>query len=119
MQEVDLVMMAQYKDIDLDEDPVFVLKCGHLFTRETLDGVMTLTDAYDIDQEGKQFCHPRYLHACQQSDRQYIVTLIFPSAWGLLNNVYHWLYSHVKHDMTMVCSASSVSSAWLRTAAQR
>lgn len=52
MQVVDMVMLDTYAETDMDQDPVFVLKCGHIFTWGTLDGHMALQDAYDIDAEG-------------------------------------------------------------------
>ena len=52
MQVVDMVMLDTYAETNVDQDPVFVLKCGHIFTWGTLDGHMALQDAYDIDTEG-------------------------------------------------------------------
>ena len=36
--QVDMIMFQEYREIDLDEDPVVALACGHFFTAQTLDG---------------------------------------------------------------------------------
>ncbi len=45
--------MKTYSEIDLDEQPIVVLGCGHFFTAETLDGHMGMTDVYTQDENGK------------------------------------------------------------------
>ncbi|CAI6336204.1 unnamed protein product [Periconia digitata] len=49
---VDLLEMKSYAEIDVDETPVVLLNCGHLFTAETLDGLVGLTDVYETDKHG-------------------------------------------------------------------
>lgn len=44
-------MLAAYAEIDLSENPCIFLPCGHIFTAESLDGVMAMSDYYDIDGE--------------------------------------------------------------------
>lgn len=36
--QVDMIEFKDYGDIDLDENPMVTLDCGHFFTAETLDG---------------------------------------------------------------------------------
>jgi len=52
-QRVDLLEMKSYKEIDLVESPIVVLRCGHFFTAETLDGLMGMADVYVEDGHGK------------------------------------------------------------------
>ena len=47
----DMLEMKPYSDIDLDESPIVVLACGHFFTIETLDGIVSLNEVYE--QDGK------------------------------------------------------------------
>jgi hypothetical protein len=51
-QQVDMVCFESYDQINLDESPVIVLKCGHIYTVETLDGVTKLTDFYRRGNDG-------------------------------------------------------------------
>ena len=48
-----MVMLDTYSETDLDQDPVFVLKCGHIFTWGTMDGHLALQEAYDVTTEGE------------------------------------------------------------------
>ena len=48
-QQVDLIMLQEYKDVDLDETAVIVLECGHIFTYETLDGQVGMNDFYSAN----------------------------------------------------------------------
>ncbi|KAJ3362658.1 hypothetical protein GGF32_005680 [Allomyces javanicus] len=45
-QVVDMIMGETYAEVDLDESPVIKLGCGHLYTVETLDGVLFLDKYY-------------------------------------------------------------------------
>ncbi|KAI9221484.1 hypothetical protein BC828DRAFT_356939 [Blastocladiella britannica] len=45
-QQVDLVMLTSYGETDVQESPVIVLGCGHVFTVETLDGMFKLESYY-------------------------------------------------------------------------
>jgi len=49
---VDLIMMSQYSDIDLDEDPCIFPTCGHFYTIATMDGHLSLGDHYVLDVNG-------------------------------------------------------------------
>lgn len=49
---VDLLEMKSYGDTDVDETPVVVLGCGHFFTTESLDGLVGLSEVYEVDHRG-------------------------------------------------------------------
>lgn len=49
---VDLVSMETYREIDLDTKPCLFLSCGHIFTVETLDGQMALSEHYEMKKVG-------------------------------------------------------------------
>lgn len=42
-------MFNEYRDVDLDSDPVIILNCGHVFTVSTLDGLMDMAKYYELD----------------------------------------------------------------------
>ncbi|KAF2171405.1 hypothetical protein M409DRAFT_63696 [Zasmidium cellare ATCC 36951] len=46
---VDLITMQTYQEVDLDADPCITLNCGHIFTRESLDGLMEMSTHYNLD----------------------------------------------------------------------
>lgn len=50
---VDFITFAKYSEVDLDEDPVIQLHCGHLFVRSTMDGHFGLDSAYSRNVDGK------------------------------------------------------------------
>jgi hypothetical protein len=50
---VDFLEMKSYGEIDVDETPIVVLGCGHFFTAESLDGIMTMSEVYEIDGYGE------------------------------------------------------------------
>ncbi|KAM5476967.1 hypothetical protein MauCBS54593_000238 [Microsporum audouinii] len=45
--------MKSYGEIDVDESPIVVLGCGHFFTAESLDGLMSMGEVYELDAEGE------------------------------------------------------------------
>ncbi|QIX01562.1 hypothetical protein AMS68_007079 [Peltaster fructicola] len=47
-----LVLMSSYGEVDLNESPCIFLRCGHIFTVESLDGVMNMAAYYDLDITG-------------------------------------------------------------------
>ncbi|KAF4468731.1 NFX1-type zinc finger-containing 1 [Fusarium albosuccineum] len=49
---IDLLEFRSYAEVDLNENPVVVLGCGHFFTGETLDGLVGLDEVYTRDKEG-------------------------------------------------------------------
>lgn len=44
---VNMLEMDDYSEIDLDENPIVVLSCGHFFIAETLDGITDIAEAYE------------------------------------------------------------------------
>lgn len=50
---VDLLEMKLYGEIDLDENPIVALACGHFFTAETLDGHLQMSSVYQQDLHGE------------------------------------------------------------------
>jgi hypothetical protein len=60
-------MLTSYAEVDLSEGPCIFLPCGHVFTVESLDGVMSMSDHYKLDEmtgdpltlkgESKAFSH--------------------------------------------------------------
>ncbi|KAG0168757.1 hypothetical protein DFQ28_004319 [Apophysomyces sp. BC1034] len=52
-QKSDLILMRTYDEIDVDEDQVIALPCGHIFTVDTLDGYMNLDAYYSRNAQGE------------------------------------------------------------------
>jgi hypothetical protein len=50
-QVVDMLMMITLQDHDPFESPIVVLPCGHVFTVETLDGVLFMDTFYTREPE--------------------------------------------------------------------
>ena len=42
-------MFRRYGEIEIDEDPLIFLSCGHFYTVSTIDGIMELTQHYVTD----------------------------------------------------------------------
>jgi hypothetical protein len=51
----DIILSTLYRDIDLNELPIVVLRCGHFWTIETLDGHVGLKDVYEMDPRTGKF----------------------------------------------------------------
>ncbi|KAJ3249239.1 hypothetical protein HDU78_005379 [Chytriomyces hyalinus] len=51
-QQADVICMTSYGELELDEDPVVVLDCGHVFTIATLDGTLDMDTVYSTDEDG-------------------------------------------------------------------
>lgn len=45
----DLIMFTTYAEVDLSENPCVFLPCGHVFTTESLDGLMQMSEYYQLD----------------------------------------------------------------------
>lgn len=45
--------MKEYSEIDLNENPIVVLGCGHFFTAETLDGITGMSEVYNQNALGE------------------------------------------------------------------
>ncbi|KAF9184971.1 hypothetical protein BGZ51_003009 [Haplosporangium sp. Z 767] len=50
---VDMIMQATLAEVDVDEDPIMTLACGHAATMQTLDGMMEMNTYYQ-DQDDKE-----------------------------------------------------------------
>lgn len=49
---VDYLLMGEYRDVDLDEDPCIFPDCGHFLTRSSMDGQMSMAEHYELDENG-------------------------------------------------------------------
>lgn len=52
VRQVDMILFTEYQDLNLDEDPIIFLPCGHFFSMSTLDKWMELSEGYEQDTEG-------------------------------------------------------------------
>ncbi|KAF9203483.1 hypothetical protein BGZ49_006383 [Haplosporangium sp. Z 27] len=50
---VDVVMQQSLSEIDVDEDPILVLACGHILTMTSLDGMMDMKSYYIANEDPK------------------------------------------------------------------
>lgn len=46
----DYLMMSEYKEVNLDEDPCVFPDCGHILTRTSMDGSIAMGEHYDLDE---------------------------------------------------------------------
>ena len=53
MQVVVASAHTQFKDIDLDRNPVIALECGHLLTTTEMDEILGIASAYAMLADGK------------------------------------------------------------------
>ncbi|KAL7272006.1 hypothetical protein RUND412_005211 [Rhizina undulata] len=58
---VDYITFEKYSDINLDEDPIIYLSCGHFFTVGTFDGLMEMNEAYHVDPMTNNILFPKPL----------------------------------------------------------
>ncbi|CAN8104811.1 unnamed protein product [Discula destructiva] len=49
---VDYLLMGEYRDVDLDEDPCIFPDCGHFLTKSSMDGQMAMAEHYELDEDG-------------------------------------------------------------------
>jgi hypothetical protein len=49
---VDMLAFEKYQDIDLDQTPCIFPRCPHFLTVESLDGIMSMSDHYNLDENG-------------------------------------------------------------------
>ena len=49
---VDFILSSTFEEVNLDESPCIIPSCGHLLTLESMDGHMSMSDYYDINDEG-------------------------------------------------------------------
>ncbi|KAI1768094.1 hypothetical protein GGR53DRAFT_35773 [Hypoxylon sp. FL1150] len=80
--EVDFIMMMQYHEINLDEDPCIFPDCGHFTTMTNMDGIMDMKAHYEMSTEE----NPRALtSATQPFSMDEIKTC--PTCRGSLRNI--------------------------------
>lgn len=48
-QEVEFILSQQYAEINVNQDPIIFLSCGHFYTRSTLDAMMEFSEYYEIN----------------------------------------------------------------------
>ncbi|RDW81247.1 uncharacterized protein DSM5745_04804 [Aspergillus mulundensis] len=58
-RQVEFIMLQKYAEIDVNEDPMIFLSCGHFYTRSTLDGLMEMKDHYDVDPITGEVLQPK------------------------------------------------------------
>jgi len=49
---IDLLEMKTYREIDVNKTPIIVLRYGHFFTTETLNGHIGMAEVYIVDVYG-------------------------------------------------------------------
>ncbi|PYI11934.1 P-loop containing nucleoside triphosphate hydrolase protein [Aspergillus sclerotiicarbonarius CBS 121057] len=67
-QNVDMIEFRTYEDINVDEDPLVFLSCGHFYTASSLDGIMGMSDHYEMEQSTGKIIAPK-LHRILDSGR--------------------------------------------------
>ncbi|KAH8703337.1 hypothetical protein BGW36DRAFT_443478 [Talaromyces proteolyticus] len=58
-RNVDLIEFKEYRNIDIDKDPLLFLSCGHFYTRSSLDGVMEMRQYYSTDDSTGKIIGPK------------------------------------------------------------
>ena len=48
-----MVLLQSYAEIDLSDDPIIVLKCGHFYTVSTLDGLLDMGSVFECNGQGQ------------------------------------------------------------------
>jgi hypothetical protein len=66
---VDLILLSQYKDHDVDDDPILFLRCGHFFTVATLDGLLKMNEVYEFDPSSNEYVSVRSIRGVDVSDK--------------------------------------------------
>lgn len=59
---VDYIMSSLYAEVDLDEDPILVPKCGHMMIMSSMDGHLGISNHFELSDEG----HPIALKGVSQ-----------------------------------------------------
>ncbi|KAI2873818.1 hypothetical protein CBS11852_10733 [Aspergillus niger] len=68
-QNVDLIELKAYKDINVDEDPLVFLSCGHFYTASSLDGIMGMSEHYEVESSTGRILGPKLNHQLFDSGR--------------------------------------------------
>ncbi|GKZ52916.1 hypothetical protein AnigIFM49718_003568 [Aspergillus niger] len=66
---VDLIELKAYKDINVDEDPLVFLSCGHFYTASSLDGIMGMSEHYEVESSTGRILGPKLNHRLFDSGR--------------------------------------------------
>lgn len=56
---VDFIMFEKYGEIEIDENPLIFLSCGHFYTVSNLDRIMELTQHYVTDSQTGKIVGPK------------------------------------------------------------
>ncbi|GAB1204252.1 hypothetical protein APSETT445_002902 [Aspergillus pseudonomiae] len=56
---VDLITLERYGDINVNEDRLIFLSCGHYYTVSSLDGIMEIKEYYNVDPHTDAIVSPR------------------------------------------------------------
>jgi hypothetical protein len=65
---VDLILFEKYGEIDIDENPLIFLSCGHFYTVSSLDGIMELGQHYVTDPKTGEVVSPKALPRIMASE---------------------------------------------------
>lgn len=68
-QNVDLIELKAYKDVDIDQDPLVFLSCGHFYTASSLDGIMGMSEHYEVESSTGRILGPKLTHRLLESGR--------------------------------------------------
>ncbi|KAI2897929.1 hypothetical protein CBS63078_7774 [Aspergillus niger] len=68
-QNVDLIELKPYKDINVDEDPLVFLSCGHFYTASSLDGIVGMSEHYEVEPSTGRILGPKLNHRLFDSGR--------------------------------------------------
>ncbi|GLA69291.1 hypothetical protein AtubIFM55763_009243 [Aspergillus tubingensis] len=68
-QNVDLIELKAYKDVDIDQDPLVFLSCGHFYTASSLDGIMGMSEHYEVESSTGRLLGPKLTHRLLESGR--------------------------------------------------
>ena len=49
---VDFILLSTFEEVDLNKDPCIIPPCGHILTLESIDGHMSMSDFYTMNNKG-------------------------------------------------------------------
>ncbi|GAX15209.1 hypothetical protein FisN_12Lh085 [Fistulifera solaris] len=52
---LDVILLQNYRDHDVDDDPIVVLPCGHFYASSTMDGHLAMSEVYEKCQRTGKF----------------------------------------------------------------
>ncbi|PYH49757.1 uncharacterized protein BP01DRAFT_331171 [Aspergillus saccharolyticus JOP 1030-1] len=61
-QQVDLLELKTYSEVDIDTSPLLFLPCNHFYTIASLDGLLGLNEYFDIDPATNNILGPKPSH---------------------------------------------------------